>query len=239
MTAIYYSPHPDDEAIGMAGSIARAKLAGRRVVMVLLTDSLPSERAQRLFSGQLRCPVHHERHDLPVDLAAARALEFRAVCRELEADEVGVMGIPETIAYEELVARIRAVVGMYSAAYPLAEHHFVAGARDVASNGVTHPTHRACCEVGQYHAPAGCTIVFHRAYVYGHPMEKRTADLVRILEHPVMLKKRAALEAYKAWRPDQGLVAFGYHSVPELFDAAAQDPHEYEDHQEALPECPA
>lgn len=40
--AIFYTPHQDDESLGMAGAIVEHIEAGRPVFLVLLTDGKPS-----------------------------------------------------------------------------------------------------------------------------------------------------------------------------------------------------
>jgi hypothetical protein len=35
------------------------------------------------------------------------------------------------------------------------------------------------------------------------------------------------MDAYQVFDPDAGRIAYGYHSVRELFDGAAEDPREF------------
>ncbi|MER5583739.1 hypothetical protein ABT090_19185 [Streptomyces asoensis] len=42
-----------------------------------------------------------------------------------------------------------------------------------------------------------------------------------------MKTKRKAMYAYNTWDPSRNLYALGYHSVPELLEAAHADPREF------------
>ncbi len=238
---VFYTPHPDDETLGMAGAIARAKREGHRVVLVLLTDSMPSKRLQRIFRGELLCPIHNRFHVSPVDLGKARMAEFRAAARKLGVDEVSEVHIPEQIISEDrggFLDSIVATVRGYEARYPGAVHHLVSGDRDIAMPNLqeTHRTHRLCWEAGLQLAGEGLQVLFHRVYVYRLPLKSRfegvpwsTAPRVEVLDDELMSVKRAALGAYQVWDPPRDRIAFAYHSVPDLFEGAGSDPHEYVD----------
>lgn len=232
---IFYSPHADDEAIGMAGAIAHAREAGRRIVLVLITDNRPSARAVQLYSDQLRCRWHgFTKHALAhVDLGAARLLEFYDAAARLGADEIGSLGIPEQLALDDYSRYVDAVgfaLQRYATMYPDAGHHVVAGARDVhAETGQGNPAHVGLAAAAVRIAEVRRRLQFHRIYEYSRPIAERRADLVLPLSDYEVAVKRLALDAYRLWDPAGGRVAFGYHSVPELIDAAAADPCEYVD----------
>lgn len=232
MTHVFYTPHPDDETIGMAGSVARAKRDGHRVVLVLLTDSMPSKRLQRLFRGELLCPIHNRFHVSPVDLGRARLAEFHAAARHLAVDEVVELGILEQTITEDRNGFIRQVLETVRAhADPGVVHHLVSGDGDIAMPhlDVTHRTHRLCWEAGQTLAADGLQVRFHRIYTYRLPLAQRTGDRIEDLDDELMSVKRAALAAYQVWDPPRDRIAFAYHSVPDLFEGAGSDPHEYVD----------
>lgn len=231
--AIFYTPHADDEVLGMGGAIAEAKAAGARIVLVLVTDNLPSERARDLFNDRLRCHWHNKnKHALgDMDLAAARMLEFLDAASRLGADEVAALGIPEQLGVEDYlhyVQTIGASLRRYAVQYPEAEHHVVSGASDPnAETGRSNLSHRALNDAAlSVYLPR---LVRHRVYVYSLPLFQRLAPVIRHLSPAIMAAKRYALEAYTFYDPANGRLAYGYHSVRGLFDAAAADAREFEE----------
>lgn len=232
---VFYAPHADDEAIGMAGAICHAKDAGHRVVLVLITDNRPSRRALDLFSARLRCRWHGmATHALEhVDLGLARLLEFYEAAAVLGVDEIASLGIPEDFAHHHHTRFVDAVgfaMQRYATMYPDATHHVAAGVADWHNeSGIGNLAHSGCEAAAREIPAVRRRLQLHRIYAYSHPREHRTGDLVACLAEPVMARKRAALDAYRRWDPAAGRVAFGYHSVPELIDAAAADPREFVD----------
>jgi GlcNAc-PI de-N-acetylase len=49
--AIFYSPHQDDDAIGLAGSVLEHKAAGRPVYLVLVSNGLNGDLAKYMNEG--------------------------------------------------------------------------------------------------------------------------------------------------------------------------------------------
>jgi len=100
------------------------------------------------------------------------------------------------------------------------------------------PTHRACWDVAtrllnEY--PKGWPdsrqlwdFRFYRTYTYYHPASHRSAQFIRALPQHLGFKQKA-LDQYKRWEPTRGELAWGYHSVKALIDAAYNDPHVYMD----------
>jgi LmbE family N-acetylglucosaminyl deacetylase len=231
---IFYSPHADDESIAMAGAIARAKAAGCHVVLVLVTDTLASPRGTALFRDELRCPWHGGKHDLQeVELRGARLMEFFDASIRLGVDEVSSLGIPEHFAEQDFSRFVDALgftLQRYATQYPDAIHHVVAGDRDVhAETGQGNAAHRGLAAAATRIAELRSRLHFHRVYTYSHPIGARGADQVITLTADEMSRKIRALRAYALWEPVLGRIAFGYHSVPELIDAAASDPREFVD----------
>lgn len=227
---VFYTPHADDETIGMAGAIAKAKLDGARVVLVLVTDNLPSPRAVDLFSDRKRCHWHQKaKHDLGhINLVQARLLEFRHAASLLGADEVATLGIPEQMGvddYPRFVEAISVTVQRYETQYPGAIHH-VTSAFDAHLDFGSHKSHRALAEAV---TAAGVRSVSHRVYIYSVPAVQRIAPVILHLPANVMRAKVAAMAAYKLWKPAEQRIAYGYHSASELFDGAASDPREFLD----------
>lgn len=227
-TSLFYVPHADDEALGMAGAIAAAKRRGDHVRLMLLSDNRPSARQRELFTGRKRCPLHRAAHDVGVDLATARMVELQASAAALGVDALEAIAIPEYMDHGSFVERVAELLLRDAARFPGAAHHLVSGARDSASTGRVSPSHDACAHAAAIAAPALATVTLHRIHVYALPLERRTADRVVALDDELMAVKCAALAAYQQWDPP-ARIGYGWHSVPELFEAAAADPHEYED----------
>lgn len=225
-THVFYSPHSDDEAIGMAGSIIRAKSEGCRVILVLVTDNRASERAAGRFP--LSCD----------DLAQARLVEFRRSAAVLEVDEVRYLGIAERLIADDRQHAVAALLGAVSAIDHefggegvFVVHHTVMGTGDVHRElGRSTQAHRLCEEVAALFARRNpfADVFLHAVYVYSFPPEQRAlvSHGMKVLElTPTELaKKRQVLDAYKA---HGDCIGYGYDSVPDLIDAAASDPHEY------------
>lgn len=100
------------------------------------------------------------------------------------------------------------------------------------------PTHRACWDaatrlLSEY--PKGWPnsrqlwdFRFYRTYTYYNPISHRSAQFIRALPQYLPFKRKA-LDQYKRWDPKHGELAWGYHSVKALIDAAYNDPNVYMD----------
>lgn len=231
--SVFYTPHADDEVLGMGGAIAEAKLAGHRVVLVLVTDNRPSVRATDMFTDRLRCHWHEKRkHDLGhLDLPAARLLEFAEAATALGADDVSALGIEEALGrtdYPRFVEVIERSLRRYAVQYPDASHHVTSGETDWhQGSGKGNLSHVALATAAARAELARVT--YHRVYTYSFPAVQRIAPRVRHLSAEAMAIKVRAMEAYKLFAPEQGRIAYGYHSVRELFDGAASDLREFEE----------
>jgi LmbE family N-acetylglucosaminyl deacetylase len=233
-TAVFYSPHQDDEAIAMGGAIARSKRDGYRVILVLVTNGAPSARMVRRFEGEW-CDWHLDRHRFSrADLLHSRMLEFQESAGLLGVDEIRSWGIDDSLAYnpstypsfrEQVALHVRAVV----AEFPNGRHNLVAGDYDVTPSGESSRSHHALWEVAKEISRSIQHVRFYRVYGYYHPASDRTATLVEELDGTTMAVKCSALQAYKRFDPGSGRLAFGYHSVRPLIDAACDDPREFVD----------
>lgn len=231
-THVFYSPHSDDEAIGMAGSIIRAKADGHRVVLVLVTDNKASARAVGRF------PLGAS------DLAAARLIEWRRSAAVLEADETRYLGIAERVIVDDLDFARASLLGAMSAidhefgGPGTVFHHTVMGSGDIHRElGRSTSAHRLCEDAAVLFAQRYPTaeVFLHAVYVYSFPPAERwriamgayqQAGKIQLLElTPAEFeKKRRALDAYKV---GGDCIGYGYESVPDLIDAASSDPREY------------
>ncbi|MGW2826266.1 PIG-L deacetylase family protein [Streptomyces sp. NPDC001443] len=242
--AIFYAPHQDDDAIGLAGSILEHKAAGRPVYLVLVSNGRNPDLAVRMNGDP--CPITtwatpHPcaaggRHDLswPTDgtsmIVAGRTAEFMASAKAVGVDKVINFkvvddGFDSTSAYNKLVDRIDAKVRALAAQYPGASHKFTAGWLEHTE------THKACSDVAYRLMNDGTIsdVRFNHVYAYERPRDQRANGAAYVLDIPSahMTKKRNAMYAYNTWDPSRNLYALGYHSVPELLEAAHADPREF------------
>lgn len=229
----FYSPHADDEALGMAGSIIQARRDGHDVKLVLVTESGPSPSMVALFAGQRRCHWHTKRHAIAVNLQQARHREFQLSAITLGVPDVRFWNLPEhddTAGQSHLADQIFDRILLAETETPRAVHHLIGSPHDLyfespAGNG----SHHACWLAAQRAADHGLTVRLHRVYHYSVPREQRQAPIVLHLDDAMMEQKRAALAVYRRWAPSLGFVGFGFHSVPSLFIAADADPREFMD----------
>jgi LmbE family N-acetylglucosaminyl deacetylase len=244
--AIFYIPHADDEAIGMAGSIQRLKEEGVLVYLVLLTDGY-NTKALEILNGDRFCSWHRTYHCLNIsmeELMRARLAEFTASARSLGADQFFIInngrGLPDLVSpaatsYSEFVEDVKTVVRGFNQEYPGSAHHFTSGPADSFGHsrqcpqGKIQPTHLACWEVATSLRDVLPEVVFHRVYVYLKPKSMRVSgQAVRV--QPVWRdKKKTALAQYALFSPQAGRYAIGYHSAGNIIDAAFLDDMEYLD----------
>ncbi len=235
--AIFYAPHQDDEAIAMAGAIAEHKDAGRPVFLVLITDGRPGRRMQQILNGERACGWHERRHDFDVSedqLIWARTMEFMASAQALDVDRVftaGLGGVSDSEPYDDygrFVGRVADLVLALEGRYPGSSHKLVSGYLEADVAG-PNPTHVACWDAAQQLRSEITDFRFYRVYEYYKPRAERGASWRQPLTPSQLGRKRAALDAYKRFDPGQRRYGYGYHSVPDLIQAAYEDDAEYID----------
>ncbi|MEV7601242.1 PIG-L family deacetylase [Kitasatospora sp. NPDC089797] len=247
--AIFYSPHQDDEALGLAGSILEHKAAGRPVYLVLVTQGENDQLAWRMnekdqetgkqsdcvLRASNRCAAHGP-HGLnwPTDGASmivpGRTAEFMASAKELGVDKVINWKLPDSAynpgdAFKKLTKTVKSKIASLADQYPGASHKFTAGWLEVTR------THKAITDAAVELAWDGVLsdVRFNFVYAYDYPESDRRRGAAYVLDIPDehMRRKRNAISCYNAWRPSENLYALGYHSVPEKMERAAADRHEY------------
>jgi LmbE family N-acetylglucosaminyl deacetylase len=204
---IWYIPHPDDDALFMAGSIFRSR--DRRNILVPITRGGGSG-AIDLINAKLERPLSRE--------------EFmRARCRELEAaaSAVGVSDgdviwhdLPDGGVHEDDVYRI---IRRMAKRHPGAEHRtmtYLDRHRDHAAIGraLRRAYREGVVEEPIFHVPVG-----YAEDGIGTPVP---------LGEPARRAKRAALEEYQRWDPPNGRYAVGTHSVKKLINTQLKRPAE-------------
>ncbi len=212
---VFYTPHTDDESIGMAGAITRARALGHSVLVVLVTDNLPSRRGQLLFP----------RRDVP----ELRTEEWLCALRQLGVSEFEVWDLLEL----EMVRApfmvqgeiLRRMAELHERLHPV-HHHTVWGIHDVSHNGLGSLSHGLCANALTRFAYQNPDVraTLYAVYLYAAAPSDRRAPVIRVLTAHEHEQKRRALDCY---RPTLNRPGYGYASVPELIDGAAEDPHEY------------
>ncbi|MET7437703.1 PIG-L deacetylase family protein [Streptomyces sp. NPDC004082] len=242
--AIFYSPHQDDEALGLAGSILEHKAAGRPVYLVLVSKGENDQLATRM--NQDPCPLTTEdsrhpcaaggHHGLswPTDgtsmIVPARTAEFMASAKALGVDKVINFKLPDSPyssvdAYNRFVKSVKAKVKALAEQYPGASHKFTAGWLEETD------THKALADAAYFLIQEGVLkdVRFNYVYAYDKPRSRRADGAAYVLNIPPahMALKRKAIYCYNTWAPDRNLYALGYHSVPAKMESAHEDPREF------------
>lgn len=216
---VFLTPHTDDEVLGMAGAITRANLSGIKTCVVLVTDNQPSSRMKGYFSS------------IP-DLAEERRIEWRNAMQCLGVHELREWDISEAdmvpypLGQQALIeSRLEAI---HHELTPFHVHSVVGSDDQHAEVGYGALSHLICANAVAAYADRhrDTRVSLHGVYVYSKPSDDRnqcgSLKLRRDeLSKREMEKKREAMLHYRAG------IGYGYRSVPELFDAAALDPHEY------------
>lgn len=214
---VWYLPHPDDEALGMAGAIQASKGASHRNVFVFLTKGAGTlarlagrDGAERALSTQ--------------ELKEARIREAREAIRALDEapGEVVFYDYPDG---RLSVSEALGVMRDFHRRYPGASHRTVSGWDPHAD----HKAAAAALTLLSAETNGELDVRFYRVYIYRQPLERRLLERVVREAIPDPEAKRSALAAYNVFDPEQGRYAIGSRSVPGLIKAAASDCYEYSD----------
>ena len=160
-TAIFYTPHQDDETLAMGSSIAEYVRKGHPVYVVLLTNG-DNNSTITILNGKTKCEFHETYHDFKLttqDFIDARNAEFLAACKALGVHKVYIAnngkGFDETIGLENMNLKFFETMSFFSTQYPLASHHSISGNCDPYNKqgdrmnahrswlfaGIMHPVH--------------------------------------------------------------------------------------------------
>jgi LmbE family N-acetylglucosaminyl deacetylase len=240
--ALFYVPHPDDEALNMGITIAEHIAAGRPTHVVLLTHGRQSAAINVIngnhVNGGYYWVVKHDPEaegyaPLTVeDFASARIAEFHHACGQLgvlpEYRHVEYLDDPateETITYTEAKAAIQKYITMY----PDADHYSL-------SYHDIHPDHAV---VGQalldlYNAGGiayNVRFIISMATRNDYESKKQPIPGGGWKDVPTddTIKQKVinACRCYAAWAPSLGAYAVGYHSVAGQFEKLIADPCHY------------
>ncbi|WP_328551399.1 MULTISPECIES: PIG-L deacetylase family protein [unclassified Streptomyces] len=239
--AIFYSPHQDDEAIGLAGSILEHKAAGRPVYLVLVSKGENGDLAAYMNQGDCQslganCSAPNHYHKLgwqeswpTPEVVTGRTAEFNLSAKALGVDKVINFKLSDEAFgdYDNFVKKIMAKVRALAQQYPGASHKFAAGWLD------GNPTHKACSDAAYWLMKNGELTDVRFNHIYAYEQYPNPADRDRgaayVLNIPAahMAKKRSSILAYNTWDPSRNLYTLGYHSVPVWLEQAYADPREF------------
>jgi LmbE family N-acetylglucosaminyl deacetylase len=210
-TAIFYSPHPDDEVLSMGAGIINALNKYDRVIVVLLTKGKDS---------QARYPINdrlqrdgYQTMDIE-SFGEARVREFTNSVQTLgvKGENVVIYDLPDGHLKSADVQRI---IMEFENMYPNAVHNTMSY-RDPHAD----------------HAAAGNSLKelkdsnFVKKAIFYVPIQEREQmkPFSSITAIPAKDKEKyqRALHAYKVWDPENGSYSIGIYSVPTYFDIAVQ-----------------
>jgi len=207
-TAIFYSPHPDDEVLSMGSGLLEALDRNEQVIMVLLSQGKASKAIDQVNERLLQegyPPINAE------EFGAARAKEFRESALQLGVKEENIYlyDLPDGSLNTE---EIKEIMTSFAARYPEAVHHTM-------TYKDPHRDHAAAGKALQELKKAG--IIRHTVYYI--PVQE-WENLKSLFNHVTktppskLAGHQKALAAYKSWDPAGGRYAIGITSVPGYFE---------------------
>lgn len=221
-------PHPDDEAYGMAATIASLVRQGRPVTLVLFTDGESSADAEKWAQG----PGEDLDSDGDTDMwdfGLARRAEFAASAEALGVTDVVYLGRASSqgaTGYAD--GALTGAETMAKDIESLGEERGAAALLTVAPYGALdpikgdvrdHPDHSATSRAVKEAAFALAVRSYHyKVYVYTWPAWARLAPVRVAGSEADLAARRESIEAYSD---------LGRASTPELWDAAFSDTLEY------------
>lgn len=244
--AIFFTPHQDDETIGMGASIIEDVRIGRPVYVVLFTNGAVSG-ALEILNGAKPCTYHHTIHHFNLsvqDFIDARNAEFIAACKVLGVHRIYIAnlgaGYDESIGLKCMTYKFKELILYFKNQNPNASNKIISGNCDKTPSGLRSDAHRAgAIAMHQLYTAGKITdIRLYRDYVYYYSQKQRTAGWIKPVStnFDMMLRQRACDE-YKYFNPDEGRYAIGFeHSVWELFNKSYWSSYEYIDYPENT--CP-
>ncbi len=234
--AIFYSPHQDDETIGMGASIAEHVRLGRLVFVVLLSRG--ENDNMLLYLKTLRPDSKMQ------NVVDGRNNEFMAACKKLGVHRVYISNKGKghkECAKDAMVEKFKKTINFFRLLYPKASHKTASGCRDSYNSFCErHPTHMAAEEAlyDFYKQKLISDIRLYRVYIYYNNYTKKDgnacyteADWKKKIDERDQEVKERAIDEYKYVNAAEHRYGLGYHrSVKELFDNSLESEYEYIDH---------
>ena len=231
---VFFTPHPDDESIGMAGAIREAVGQGRSVFVEVMTHGEKS-RARGTLNDHGTDSWHPGAHDYDLTEDAFGDARVREVMDA--AVRLGVTGVRvHSFKNGELTAIDVSEQIQYWTGRQVSDPGEVglslrgtAGFQDPRDDdNKPHPDHAAVWDAlaasGVDDVEGYCIY----AYTSAHGMPEETRDI-----SPWCADKKQALAAYGVWDPDNLRFAVGFHSVHKLIEKAGSDCQELVVHRKS------
>lgn len=239
---IFWSPHPDDETLGMGQAVARYVRAGWHVYVALLTDGEDSRDFRRWYR---RHPswwrdlngngVKGDEEDFGLE----RRLEFERACSALGVPAANVLFYDEltrgaaserqldVVLAQRMAGLVRDFAHTHPGALQITTMKYTDGALDGPGDVLRQSQHRIACEtVAAAARRYGFPARFFKVYVYYLEPRQRWAPVVESDPDDHATKVRAMLAGYDS--TDVRLhLGIGWHSVPVLFANARAGSNEY------------
>lgn len=248
--AVFFAAHPDDETLGMAGSISQALAAGRTVVVELMTrgtasaalSALCSEATSATVNHTIQCSPYSEFVSHPAPTLAtrlgcsdangfgnARVREFMDSMRRLGVHAIAIHDYPDGgLASAKVTQRANFWISRGLSGMTL---FGTGGSLDNIQHNDHIAVHDGIANTGftprtflSVYAGAICDASARRAYSWRRTIPLSFADCDA---------KKDALDAYRVWNAAAGRYAVGwYHSTGNLFlsysaSGANEDCNEY------------
>lgn len=230
--AIYYSPHQDDETIGMGASIAENVRIGKPVCVVLLTNG-----ASMAMLKHLRKTL---RNVSMADLCLYRNNEFLAACQTLGVNRVYISnsgsGFEEAVPQDVLVGEFKQTMRYMDKIYPNASHRTVSGNSDsYNSNCSKHPSHQAAEYAIRDLVAEGVLkdVRLYRVYRYywSYGNCDKMPDCIKKVNPLDKQRRQEAIDQYRYVNKEEDRYGLGYwHSVKALFDNSWDSDSEFVDY---------
>ena len=229
---IFYSPHQDDETLGMGASISEHVRKGRPVYVVLLTNG---ENVNLLKHIQNK----YKSEATMKDLVTARNNEFIAACIALGVSNIFISnlgnGFSEKTGVEYLQEKFIRTMEYFNKYYPNASHKTVSGNCDSYDNNCHKmSTHQVATNSLHYLYNQGLIsdIRLYRVYIYYNINGQcgRKSNWIKEIDEIDKTNRKAAIEEYKLIDPLNQRYGLGYKSVDLLFDNSVNSNFEYIDY---------
>ena len=188
---------------------------------MLISNGFPSAALLNRYDSDFFCPFCNRQHNFRYSadqLVEARLAEFRASAAVLGVRRVEEMSLDERRSDEErFVRRVKDKILEYESGLPGASHRLVSGRKDFVMNSA----HVACtdaAEQAQKQARGRLDLQLYRVYEYRRRFRQgKGCNRVVTLSDMQWEYKRNALNQYLCFNPQKGRLAYGLHSVPDLF----------------------
>lgn len=218
--AIYYSPHQDDETIGMGASIAEQVRSGRPVYVVLLSRGDNENMLNYLRSVDPDAEMQ--------DVIEGRNNEFIAACKALGVQRIyianGGNGFDERESFPDLVADFKKTMTYFANLFENSSQYSTSGNCDSYNQQCDKmPAHQAAATALHQLYDAGLIsdITLFREYYYYNNSGKcdRPCSLMKSIDEIDKLQRQKAINEYKFVDLKIHRYGLGYwHSVDVLFN---------------------